>query len=51
MIKIKEELNKLNSFEERQKDYDQLLSNPKPKTIDFSDKLKLDLPIGIKVVE
>ena len=43
MIKIKEELNKLNSFEERQKDYDQLLSNPKPKTIDFSDKL--DEPI------
>ena len=43
MIKIKEELNKLNSFEERQKDYDQLLITPKPKTIDFSDKL--DEPI------
>jgi hypothetical protein len=43
MIKIKEELNKLNSFEERQKDYDQLLNNPKPKTIDFSDKI--DEPI------
>jgi len=43
MIKMKEELNKLNSFEERQKDYDQLLNNPKPKTIDFSDKL--DEPI------
>ena len=43
MIKMKEELNKLNSFEERQKDYDQLLNNPKPKMIDFSDKL--DEPI------
>jgi hypothetical protein len=43
IIKMKEELNKLNSFEERQKDYDQLLNNPKPKTIDFSDKL--DEPI------
>ena len=43
IIKIKEELDKLNSFEERQKDYEQLLTKPQPTKIDFSDKL--DEPI------
>lgn len=43
IIRIKEEINKLNSFEERQKDYDKLLKSNVPPKIDFSDKL--DEPI------
>jgi len=43
IIKIKEELNKLNSFEEKQKEYNLLLSNKPPVKIDFSDKI--DEPI------
>jgi hypothetical protein len=39
IVKIKEEINKFNSFEERQKEYDMLLKNPTPTKIDFSDKL------------
>lgn len=39
IIKIKEEINKLNSFEEKQKDYDKLLKSNIPPKIDFSDKL------------
>ena len=39
IIKIKEEINKLNSFEERQKEYDKLLKSNVPPKIDFSDKL------------
>jgi hypothetical protein len=39
IIKIKEEINKLNSFEERQKEYDKLLKTNTPPKIDFSDKL------------
>lgn len=39
IIKMKEEINKINSFEERQKEYDKLLKNPLPPKIDFSDKL------------
>jgi hypothetical protein len=43
IFKIKEEINKLNSFEEKQKEYDKLLKNTTPPKIDFSDKL--DEPI------
>ena len=43
IFKIKEEINKLNSFEEKQKEYDKLLKNKIPPKIDFSDKL--DEPI------
>jgi hypothetical protein len=43
IIRIKEEINKLNSFEERQKEYDKLLKSNVPTKIDFSDKL--DEPI------
>jgi len=43
IFKIKEEINKLNSFEEKQKEYDKLLKNNTPPKIDFSDKL--DEPI------
>ena len=39
IIRIKEEINKLNSFEERQKEYDKLLKSNVPPKIDFSDKL------------
>ena len=39
IIRIKEEINKLNSFEERQKEYDKLLKSNIPPKIDFSDKL------------
>ena len=39
IVKIKEEINKLNSFEERQKEYDKLLKNTSPPKIDFSDKI------------
>jgi hypothetical protein len=39
IIKIKEEINKLNSFEERQKEYDKLLKTNTPPKIDFSDKI------------
>ena len=39
IIKIKDEINKLNSFEERQKEYDKLLKTNIPPKIDFSDKL------------
>jgi hypothetical protein len=43
IIKIKEEIGKLNTFEERQKEYDTLLNNAPPSKIDFSDKI--DEPI------
>jgi len=43
IIKIKEEIGKLNTFEERQKEYDTLLNKPPPAKIDFSDKV--DEPI------
>ena len=39
IIRIKEEINKFNSFEERQKEYDKLLKSNVPPKIDFSDKL------------
>jgi len=39
IIRIKEEINKLNSFEERQKEYDKLLKSNVPPKIDFSDKI------------
>ena len=35
--KLKEEINKLNSFEETQKSYDELLNKPNPPKINFSD--------------
>ena len=41
--KIKEEISKLNTFEERQKEYDTLLNKAPPAKIDFSDKV--DEPI------
>jgi hypothetical protein len=41
--KIKEEISKLNTFEERQKEYDTLLNKAPPTKIDFSDKV--DEPI------
>ena len=41
--KIKEEISKLNTFEERQKEYDTLLNKAPPDKIDFSDKV--DEPI------
>ena len=37
--KIKEEISKLNTFEERQKEYDTLLNKAPPAKIDFSDKV------------
>ena len=37
--KIKEEISKLNTFEERQKEYDTLLNRAPPAKIDFSDKV------------
>jgi hypothetical protein len=43
MIKIKEELNKPSSFEDKQKEYDVLLNKQPPTKIDFSDKI--DEPI------
>ena len=43
IIKIKEEIGKLNTFENRQKEYDTLLNKPPPEKIDFSDKI--DEPI------
>ena len=43
IIKIKEEIGKLNTFEERQKEYDTLLNKAPPAKIDFSDKV--DEPI------
>ena len=43
IIKIKEEIGKLNTFEERQKEYDTLLNKAPPVKIDFSDKV--DEPI------
>jgi hypothetical protein len=43
IIKIREEIGKLNTFEERQKEYDTLLNNAPPAKIDFSDKV--DEPI------
>ena len=43
MVTIKEELKKLNSFEEKEKEYKQLLNNSPPPKIDFSDKI--DEPI------
>ena len=43
IIKIKEEISKLNTFEERQKEYDTLLNKAPPVKIDFSDKV--DEPI------
>jgi hypothetical protein len=36
--KLKEEINKMNSFEETQKTYDQLLNKPPPPNINFSDE-------------
>ena len=39
IIRIKEEINKLNSFEERQKEYDKLLKSNVPPKIDFSDRI------------
>jgi hypothetical protein len=42
-ILIKNEIDKLNTFEERQKSYDALLNKPPPSKIDFSDKI--DEPI------
>ena len=41
--KIREEIGKLNTFEERQKEYDTLLNKAPPAKIDFSDKV--DEPI------
>jgi hypothetical protein len=41
--KIKEEISKLNTFEEKQKEYDTLLNKAPPAKIDFSDKI--DEPI------
>jgi len=35
--KLKEEINKTNSFEETQKSYDELLNKPNPPKINFSD--------------
>jgi hypothetical protein len=43
MIKIKEELNKPSTFEEKQKEYEVLLNKQPPTKIDFSDKI--DEPI------
>jgi hypothetical protein len=43
IIRIKEEIGKLNTFEERQKEYDTLLNKAPPTKIDFSDKI--DEPI------
>jgi hypothetical protein len=43
IMKIKEEIGKLNTFEERQKEYDTLLNKAPPTKIDFSDKV--DEPI------
>lgn len=43
IIRIKEEIGKLNTFEERQKEYDTLLNKAPPAKIDFSDKV--DEPI------
>jgi len=43
MIKIKEDLNKPSTFEEKQKEYDILLNKQPPTKIDFSDKI--DEPI------
>jgi hypothetical protein len=43
IIRIKDEIGKLNTFEERQKEYDTLLNKAPPAKIDFSDKV--DEPI------
>jgi hypothetical protein len=41
---FKDEITKINSFEERQKEYDEMLKN-KPAPIDFTEKIDISAPV------
>jgi len=43
---FKDEISKINSFEERQKEYDEMLKN-KPPPIDFTEKVDITSPVII----
>ncbi len=44
---FKDEITKINSFEERQKEYDEMLKN-KPPPIDFTEKVDISEPLPIQ---
>ena len=43
---FKDEITKMNSFEERQREYDEMLKN-KPAPIDFTEKVDIALPVSV----
>jgi len=45
---FKDEIGKLNSFEERQKEYDEMLKN-KPAPIDFTEKVDITEPVQMPI--
>ena len=47
---FKDEITKINSFEERQKEYDEMLKN-KPPPIDFSEKIEMSEPFQMSKIK
>jgi len=47
---FKDEITKINSFEERQKEYDEMLKN-KPPPIDFTEKVHITEPIQMNEIK